>query len=172
MTSPNNSRASGAFLRRNPGIANTKTPASTPKPNMTVVAARMAAAWGAVVVTTTGTVTEAVPASVTVTVGQFDSVMAAGSAQAMDTVPLKPKVPAGVTVAWTVPDCPGAEIVTLMGLTKRVKLPVGAELTVRAMVVVADKLPDVPAMVTVAEPVVAEALAVSVSRLVPVVGFV
>jgi hypothetical protein len=53
-----------------------------------------------------------------------------------------------------------------------VKFGVAEEFTVRAMVVVAVRLPEVPVMVTVAAPVVAVALAVSVSTLVPVVGFV
>jgi len=53
-----------------------------------------------------------------------------------------------------------------------VKFGVAAALTVRASVVVAIRLPEVPVMVTVAVPVVAVALAVRVSRLVPVVGFV
>ena len=44
-------------------------------------------------------------------------------------------------------------------------------MTVRARVVVAVRLPEVPVMVTVAAAVVAEPLAVSVSVLVPVVGF-
>src|SRR5580658_2055387 len=47
-----------------------------------------------------------------------------------------------------------------------------AALTVRAIVVVAVRLPEVPVTVTVAVPVAAVALAVSVSTLVPVVGFV
>ena len=46
------------------------------------------------------------------------------------------------------------------------------ELTVRAMVVVAVRLPEVPVTVTVADPVVAVLLAVRVNTLVPVVGFV
>ena len=45
-------------------------------------------------------------------------------------------------------------------------------MTVREMVVDAVRLPDVPLMVTVAMPVVAELLAVSVMTLVPVVGLV
>jgi hypothetical protein len=53
-----------------------------------------------------------------------------------------------------------------------VKFGLAAALTVRAILVVADRLPDVPVMVTVALPVVAVALAVSVSTLLPVVGFV
>jgi hypothetical protein len=49
---------------------------------------------------------------------------------------------------------------------------VADEFTVRARVVVAVRVPDVPVIVTVDVPVVAVALAVSVSTLVPVVGFV
>jgi hypothetical protein len=49
---------------------------------------------------------------------------------------------------------------------------VADEFTVRASVVVAVRLPDVPVIVTVDVPVVAVALAVSVSTLVPVVGLV
>src|SRR5579863_813706 len=52
-----------------------------------------------------------------------------------------------------------------------VKFGVDAAFTVRAMVVVAIRLPHVPVMVTVAVPVVAVLLAVRVSVLVPVVGF-
>jgi hypothetical protein len=53
----------------------------------------------------------------------------------------------------------------------------GVELTVRAMVVVADRVPEavpveVPWIVIVAVPVVAELLAVKLSTLLPVVGFV
>jgi len=44
--------------------------------------------------------------------------------------------------------------------------------TVRAMVVVADNVPDVPVIVTVEDPVAAVLLAVRVSTLLPVVGFV
>ena len=49
---------------------------------------------------------------------------------------------------------------------------VDVEFTVRASVVVAVRLPEVPVIVTVEVPVVAVALAVRVSTLVPVVGFV
>lgn len=49
---------------------------------------------------------------------------------------------------------------------------VGAQLTVKAMVVLAVRLPEVPLMVTVAVPTVAVLLAVSVSTLLPVLGFV
>ena len=59
-----------------------------------------------------------------------------------------------------------------MGEALTLKAGVAVELTVRARVVVAVRLPEVPVMVTVAAPVVAVALAVNVSTLVPVVGFV
>lgn len=49
---------------------------------------------------------------------------------------------------------------------------VAEEFTVRAIVVVALRLPDVPVIVTVAVPVVAVLLAVNVTVLVLVVGFV
>src|ERR1700735_2710734 len=52
------------------------------------------------------------------------------------------------------------------------KLGVDDEFTVSASLVVAVKLLEVPVIVTVADPVVAVLLAVSVSTLVPVVGFV
>src|ERR1700728_1317452 len=52
------------------------------------------------------------------------------------------------------------------------KLGVDDEFTVSASFVVAVKLPEVPVIVTVADPVVAVLLAVSVSTLVPVVGVV
>jgi hypothetical protein len=61
-------------------------------------------------------------------------------------------------------------IVSVVGEAAIVKL--GGSVTVKAMVVVADKLPEVPVMVTVAVPVAAELLAVSVSTLVPVAGLV
>jgi len=53
-----------------------------------------------------------------------------------------------------------------------VKPGVALMLTVSAMVVVADNVPDVPVIVTVEDPVVAVLLAVKVSTLLPVVGFV
>lgn len=52
------------------------------------------------------------------------------------------------------------------------KFGVAVVVTVRASVVVAVRLPEVPVMVTVELPVVAVELAVRVSTLVPVVGFV
>ena len=62
------------------------------------------------------------------------------------------------------------DTVTAVCETAMVKLGGGA--TVSAKVVVADRLPEVPVIVTVAVPVVAELLAASVSTLLPVVGFV
>jgi len=53
-----------------------------------------------------------------------------------------------------------------------VKFGLAAAFTVKAIVVVACRLPEVPVIVTVAVPVVAVALAVSVSTLVEVVGLV
>jgi hypothetical protein len=58
------------------------------------------------------------------------------------------------------------------GEAPMVKFAVPAALTVSVTVVVAVRLPDVPVMVTVAVPVVAVELAVRVSTLVLVVGFV
>ena len=52
------------------------------------------------------------------------------------------------------------------------KFGVAVVVTVRASVVVAVRLPEVPVMVTVELPVVAVELAVRVSTLLPVVGFV
>jgi len=59
-----------------------------------------------------------------------------------------------------------------VGDAAMVKFGEAAALTVKAMEVVAVRLPEVPVMVTVDEPVVAVLLAVRVSTLVPVVGFV
>lgn len=53
-----------------------------------------------------------------------------------------------------------------------VKFGVAVAVTVRASAVVAVRLPEVPVMVTVELPVVAVELAVRVSTLLPVVGFV
>jgi hypothetical protein len=58
------------------------------------------------------------------------------------------------------------------GEAAMVKFGVAVALTVRARVVVAVRLPEVPVMVTVEVPVVAVELAVRVSTLLPVVGFV
>jgi hypothetical protein len=61
-------------------------------------------------------------------------------------------------------------MVRLAGLSEMVKF--GAGFTVSVIVVVWVVLPDVPVIVTVAAPVVAVALAVNVTTLVLVVGFV
>ena len=58
------------------------------------------------------------------------------------------------------------------GEAERVKPCVTLALTVNAIVVVAVRVPEVPVIVTVDEPVVAVLLAVSVSTLLPVVGLV
>ena len=63
-------------------------------------------------------------------------------------------------------------MLTEVGDAETLKAGDVVEFTVSAIVVVAVKLPDVPVIVAVAEPVVAEMLAVSVSVLVLVVGFV
>jgi hypothetical protein len=83
------------------------------------------------------------------------------------TLPLNPFCP--VTVMVDVAELPRTTV-SEVGEAAIVKL--GAGLTVTATVVVALRLPEVPLMVTVAVPVVAVLLAVSVSTLLPVVGFV
>jgi hypothetical protein len=80
-------------------------------------------------------------------------------------------LPVLVMVILLVP-LPPCVTVTELGDAAMVKFGVAVEFTVNARVVVAVKLPEVPVMVTVADPVVAVLLAVSVSTLVPVVGFV
>ena len=57
-------------------------------------------------------------------------------------------------------------------LGEAVSVKLGAALTVSATLVVALRFPEVPLMVTVVVPVLAVPLAVSVSTLLPVVGFV
>ena len=79
--------------------------------------------------------------------------------------------PVLVMVIVLVPLAPRVTV-TDVGEALTLKAGVAVELTVRASVVVAVRLPDVPVMVTVDVPVVAVLLAVSVSTLVPVVGFV
>jgi len=82
---------------------------------------------------------------------------------------LNPPVLVMVILLAPLPPC---VTVTEVGDAAMVKFGVAVEFTVNARVVVAVKLPEVPVMVTVADPVVAVLLAVSVSTLVPVVGFV
>jgi hypothetical protein len=81
------------------------------------------------------------------------------------------KLPVLVMVIVLVPLAPWVTV-TEAGEAAMVKFGVAVELTVRASVVVAVRLPDVPVIVTVDVPVVAVLLAVSVSTLLPVVGFV
>ena len=80
------------------------------------------------------------------------------------TVPVKPRI--GLTVIVDVPVLPRATL-RLLGDAERLKF--GPGFTVRAIVVVCVRPPDVPAIVTVALPVVAVLLAVSVNVLVLVV---
>ena len=82
---------------------------------------------------------------------------------------LNPPVLVMVILLAPLPPC---VTVTEVGDAAMVKFGVAVEFTVNARVVVAVKLPEVPVIVTVADPVVAVLLAVSVSTLVPVVGFV
>jgi hypothetical protein len=81
------------------------------------------------------------------------------------------KPPVLVTVIVLVPLAPWATV-TDAGEAAILKFGDAVALTVRAIVVVAVRLPEVPVMVTVDVPVVAVLLAVKVSTLVPVVGFV
>jgi hypothetical protein len=81
------------------------------------------------------------------------------------------KLPVLVMVIVLVPLAPWVTV-TEAGEAAIVKFGVAVALTVRASVVVAVRLPDVPVIVTVDVPVVAVLLAVSVSTLLPVVGFV
>jgi len=85
------------------------------------------------------------------------------------TAPVKP--PDGVIVTVLVP-CEPRVMLRLEGAAESVKLPEEGEFTVSWIVVEFFRLLEVPVMVTVAVPVVAVLLAVRVSRLVDVVGFV
>lgn len=86
-------------------------------------------------------------------------------------VTLPVKLPTSVTVMVSVPLLPWVtDSEEAEGAS--VKPEVADEATVSEMVVVAVVLPEVPLMVTVDAPVVAVALAVKVSTLVPVVGLV
>jgi hypothetical protein len=81
--------------------------------------------------------------------------------------------PPWLVIVRVVDTLPRSSMVKEAGDNDKVKFFVAEEaFTVRATVVVAVRLPEVPVMVTVAVPVVAVALAVSVNTLVPVVGFV
>jgi len=85
------------------------------------------------------------------------------------TAPVKP--PDGVIVTVLVP-CAPRVMLRLEGEAESVKLPEEGEFTVSSIVVEFFRLPEVPVMVTVAVPVVAVLLAVSVSTLVDVAGLV
>jgi len=85
------------------------------------------------------------------------------------TLPVNPFL--SVTVIVLVPLLPWVTD-RLLGESESVKLAVAVAFTVRETVVVAVRLPEVPVIVTVEVPVVAVELAVSVSTLVPLVGFV
>jgi hypothetical protein len=99
-----------------------------------------------------------------------DAVTPLGKPDALNVVAeLNPPVLVMVIVLVPLAPC---VTVTEVGDAATVKLGVAVEFTVSASVVVAIKLPEVPVIVTVADPVVAVLLAVSVSTLVPVVGFV
>jgi hypothetical protein len=81
------------------------------------------------------------------------------------------KPPVLVMVIVLVPLAPSVTV-REAGEAAMVKFGVAVAATVRASVVVALRLPEVPVMVTVEVPVVAVELAVRVSTLLPVVGFV
>ena len=83
------------------------------------------------------------------------------------TLPLKPFWGVSEIVLEPLAPC---VTVKLLGEAESVKLGAGTEFTVRAMVVLFVKLPEVPVMVTVAAPAVAVLLAVSVKVLVAVAG--
>ena len=83
------------------------------------------------------------------------------------TLPVNPFC--AVTLIVLVPPAAPCVIVTLVGEAPSEKF--GVPFTVKLTVVVCARLPEVPVIVTVAPPVVAEALAVSVRTLVPVAGF-
>jgi hypothetical protein len=87
----------------------------------------------------------------------------------MVTLPAKPFC--GVTVIVLVPPAPPCVIVTLVGEAASVKLGFAEAFTVRLTDVVCVRLPEVPVIVTVAAPVVADALAVKVSVVELVEGF-
>src|SRR5580658_7634341 len=81
--------------------------------------------------------------------------------------------PPWLVIVRVVDTLPRSSMVKEAGDKDRVKFFVAEEaFTVRATVLVAVRVPEVPVMVTVAAPVVAVLLAVSVSTLVPVVGLV
>lgn len=129
-------------------------------PLMVTVAVPRVAEAPAVSVTTLVDVVGLVPKAAVTPVGKPEAESV--------TLPLKPS--SSVTVIVLVPPACVGIIVTLPGEAESAK--VGVEVTVREIVVVSVRLPDVPLMVTVVVPAAADALAVSVSTLVDVVGLV
>jgi len=113
----------------------------------------------------------AVRVSVLVEVAGFglkEAVTPVGNPEAASvTLPENP--PDGVMVIVLVPLAPPLAMVTELGEADRLKLCTEA-FTVRLSVVVFDRLPDVPVMVTVTVPVAAVALAAKVNVLVLVAG--
>jgi hypothetical protein len=85
------------------------------------------------------------------------------------TLPVKP--PLGVTVIVEEPLLPCVTL-KLLGEADSEKLGVAVAFTVRETEVVCDNVPDVPVIVTDFVPVVAVLLALKVTTLLPVVGFV
>lgn len=85
------------------------------------------------------------------------------------TLPVKPPVGVTVTVEEPLPPC---VTLTLLGEADNEKSGVATAFTVRETEVVCDNVPDVPVIVTDEVPVVAVELAVKVTTLLPVVGFV
>lgn len=86
-----------------------------------------------------------------------------------DTLPMNPPVSVTVIVSTPLLPCPTDK---LLGDAVSVKPAAAFEFTVRAIVVLAVVLPEVPVMVTVDVPAVAVLLAVNVNILLPVVGLV
>lgn len=98
------------------------------------------------------------------------AVTPAGNPEA-DKVTLPVKPPEGVSVIVLVP-VPPCVTETLAGEAESEKFGAATVVTVRLMVVVWVRLPETPVIVTVDVPVVAVELAVNVTTLVEVVGFV
>src|SRR5271166_47039 len=104
---------------------------------------------------------------VLVLVGLNDAVTPLGKVDVTARLTLPENPPVGLTVIVLVP-LPPCTMLSVLGAADRVKLCAG--LTVRLMVVVWTRVPEVPVTVTATgPPKVAEALAVSVNRLVVVV---
>jgi hypothetical protein len=135
---------------------------------------RFSALVAAVVFTVSTSVAVVVPFTVTELVARLHvagSVVAAGViAQVRFTVPLNPFCEVTVMVAVFPVVAPGAIVIVVV--PPGLPVNVGAEVTVRATVVVAVSNPEVPVMVTVAVPMAAVLSAESVSTLEPVVGLV